>query len=64
MREEAGAMMWQVIIKQTGQVVYMADTREEAEAKARRLNRMSPPNIKYIAEEVQDEQISQQKDDH
>ncbi len=56
--------MWQVIIKQTGQVVYMADTREEAEAKARRLNRMSPPNIKYIAEEVQDEQISQQKDDH
>lgn len=56
--------MWQVIIKPTGQVVYMADTREEAEAKARRLNRTSPPSIKYIAEEVQDEQIPQQKSDH
>lgn len=55
--------MWQVIIKQTGQVAYMADTREEAEAKARRLNRMSPPSIKYIAEEVQDEQVSQPESD-
>ena len=46
--------MWQVIIQQTGQVVYMADTREEAEAKARRLNRMSPPSIKYVVREVED----------
>lgn len=56
--------MWQVIIKQTGQVVYMADTREEAEAKARRLNRTSPASITYIAEEEQNEQVPQPKSDY
>ena len=55
--------MWQVTIQQTGRVVYMADTREEAEAKARRLNRMSPASITYIAEEVQNEQVSQPESD-
>jgi len=46
--------MWQVIIQQTGRVVYMADTREEAEAKACRLNKRSPASIKYVIEEAED----------
>jgi len=45
--------MWQVVLR--GQVVYMADTKEQAEAKAYRLNRMSPAHVTYVVEEVPDE---------
>lgn len=44
--------MWQVVLRTTGQVVYMADTKEQAEAKAKRLNRMAPAFVAYEVQEA------------
>lgn len=46
-------MRWDVICVQdlNRQVVYSCDDKGRAEAKANRLNRLSPPSVKYIVEE-------------
>lgn len=54
--------MWQVKLR--GRVVYMDDDEDAAMAKARRLNKKAPAYVHYEVEEVQDEQIPQQKGDH
>jgi len=53
--------VWQVKLKD--QVVYMTDDEDAARAKAHRLNRKAPAYVHYKVEEVQDEQIPQQKGD-